>query len=375
MRHSNSEAILHKIRQKLVTQIWKGVALLSVIAVPASLLRSIQTGWLPVHSFHVVAGIFVVTVYLLQPRLSFKAKTGLLLGLFISIGCIGLLSLGLLGAGVWWLVVSNLLFYALFSRRSGIISVVGTMAFTCICGLLYVGGIIKLPIDANLYIVSFTSWISLLVAITLMPFVVFQALSIYRDSTVQLINKIEAQRAEILHVAMHDQLTDLATLNLTEDRFEVASSLAVRAQKKVALLFIDLDGFKNVNDIHGHEAGDAVLVEVARRLKSLCRSEDTASRAGGDEFILLLSNLEASDVACDTARRVIASLQEPILFNEETLQTGASVGISIFPDHAKSLISLKRKADSAMYQIKQCGKNNYQLYTPPESGSPEDTLI
>jgi diguanylate cyclase (GGDEF)-like protein len=143
------------------------------------------------------------------------------------------------------------------------------------------------------------------------------------------------------------------------DRLEAAFARARRNHTKVALLFIDLDGFKGVNDSQGHACGDQVLVAVAQRLKSTIRVEDTAARIGGDEFLVVLGDLHDASVAATAAEKLIAALSLPIVLGEITLQVGASIGISIFPDHATDTDALRTLADHAMYRVKKLGKNGF----------------
>ena len=169
---------------------------------------------------------------------------------------------------------------------------------------------------------------------------------------------------QILHMASHDALTDLPSLKLAQDRLNMAISLARRNKYFAAVLFIDLDGFKSINDTYGHDAGDAVLIEVAKRLKSCIRDTDTAARIGGDEFLILLTELKASEDASEIAKKVIESISLAVSFKNRNLVVGASIGISLFPDHGDNVETLIKEADNAMYRIKKSGKNNYTFAKP-----------
>jgi diguanylate cyclase (GGDEF)-like protein len=136
---------------------------------------------------------------------------------------------------------------------------------------------------------------------------------------------------------------------------------ARRAGKKVALLFLDLDGFKTVNDTLGHEAGDYVLKQVAERLMKVTRAEDTVARVGGDEFIVILGALLDGQVAAQCAGRAIGAVCRPMDFAGTSVSVGVSIGIGLFPDHANDAQTLRRVADAAMYTVKRGGKNNFAL--------------
>ncbi len=173
----------------------------------------------------------------------------------------------------------------------------------------------------------------------------------------------QTQRDEILHLSNHDVLTNLPNLRLARDRLKMACSHATRNKGRVALLFIDLDGFKQVNDEFGHEAGDHILRVVAQRLSGSIRQVDTAARLGGDEFILLLNEVADGDAATLVAGKIVAVIAEPIYYNDHLLKIGSSIGIALFPDHATDPEELFKKADEAMYTVKRSGKNNFSMYT------------
>jgi diguanylate cyclase (GGDEF)-like protein len=132
----------------------------------------------------------------------------------------------------------------------------------------------------------------------------------------------------------------------------------------VALLFIDLDGFKPVNDSFGHDAGDLLLKAVARRLLTCVRGTDTVCRHGGDEFIILLADADNVEGAATCANKVKAALAAPFSMESQEVQVTASIGIASFPEHATDAATLLRCADAAMYQAKAAGRNTYQLFSP-----------
>ena len=179
----------------------------------------------------------------------------------------------------------------------------------------------------------------------------------HRESLQRLTSEIKRQSKEIARLANHDSLTGLPSLRLARDRLEMACNQAGRTGNRAALLFIDLDGFKAVNDLHGHDAGDHVLKVVADRLREHIRSSDTASRQGGDEFLVLINSISEVNDALQVGEKVVASLSAPIPYGNVMLNVGASVGIALYPDHAKSAEELLMAADKAMYSVKRSGKN------------------
>ncbi len=163
----------------------------------------------------------------------------------------------------------------------------------------------------------------------------------------------------ILHMATHDPLTNLPTLRLARDRLEMAAAIAKRQKRPMAALFIDIDGFKAINDTWGHDAGDRVLREIASRLVSCVRESDTAARIGGDEFLVVLSNLASRDDAALVAKKMLDAFSRPIGIAEGDVAVGLSVGIAVYPEDGTGPDDLIKAADGAMYRVKRAGKNNY----------------
>ncbi|HXU94610.1 MAG TPA: diguanylate cyclase [Gallionella sp.] len=174
----------------------------------------------------------------------------------------------------------------------------------------------------------------------------------------------ERKQAEqkIAHLAHYDYLTDLPNRALFLKCLEHSMLLAKRNHYKAAVLFLDLDGFKQVNDTLGHEAGDLLLQAVSKRLKSTIRESDTVARVGGDEFTFVLNDVESTEGAALVARKIIAALAEPLDLNGRYCHVGGSIGIAMFPDDAGDLDKLIRQADEAMYLAKQSGKNTHKFY-------------
>ena len=176
-----------------------------------------------------------------------------------------------------------------------------------------------------------------------------------------ILDMTERRQAEekIKHLATHDALTDLPSLSLAKDRLGMAISLARRNRTAVAVMFIDLDGFKIVNDSFGHEAGDYVLKQVAQRMLSCVRESDTVSRVGGDEFLLIATGIHAPENASQIAEKVVHLLSQPIIFDKEQAVVGTSIGIALYPDDSEDMVQLIKQADEAMYRIKKAGKNGF----------------
>jgi diguanylate cyclase (GGDEF)-like protein len=165
------------------------------------------------------------------------------------------------------------------------------------------------------------------------------------------------------YMATHDDLTGLANRVLLKDRINSAIDLHERQSLQIAVLFLDLDGFKNVNDNHGHDVGDELLLLVAKRLQSCVRKSDTVVRFGGDEFVLLLTGLHHANEASYVAEKVLKLLQTPFELSSTKVIIGCSIGIAMYPTDGTNDSDLLKEADTLMYQVKAAGKNHYLLST------------
>ncbi|WP_456832274.1 EAL domain-containing protein [Deinococcus sp. UYEF24] len=176
--------------------------------------------------------------------------------------------------------------------------------------------------------------------------------------------ELELSQARLAYQAQHDALTGLPNRMLFDDRLGRAVATAVRHGRKLAVMYIDLDGFKLVNDTLGHAAGDRVLQVTAQRLQQLVRHSDTLARLGGDEFTMLLNDLTDNASVEHVAQHVREVVSQNILIGEQVANVTASIGIALYPDDALDAEALKRQADAAMYRIKQGGKNGMCFFAP-----------
>jgi diguanylate cyclase (GGDEF)-like protein/PAS domain S-box-containing protein len=174
------------------------------------------------------------------------------------------------------------------------------------------------------------------------------------------ITELKRLQKELKEMAHFDELTGLPNRALFLDRLEQVAIHARRVLGRFALLFLDLDGFKEVNDRHGHQIGDEVLREVARRLVSCVRNSDTVARLGGDEFIIVLNDLTHWEEPGIVAKKLLESFSRPFNSGEIVCRVGVSIGISIYPDDAAEVGDLISCADAAMYEAKEGGKNSYR---------------
>ena len=165
------------------------------------------------------------------------------------------------------------------------------------------------------------------------------------------------------HLAHHDFLTDLPNRVLLNDRIAQAITLAERNRVQIAVMYMDLDRFKTVNDSLGHSVGDRLLQEVARRLRGAMRSSDTVSRQGGDEFVILMPDVADPAAVAHGAQKILDAVSKPYTIDGHELVTTPSLGISVYPTDGRDVETLLKNADAAMYHAKESGRNNYQFFT------------
>ena len=176
-----------------------------------------------------------------------------------------------------------------------------------------------------------------------------------------LYRKVAEQGRVQRQMALHDHLTGLPNRRLLEDRIETALHHAARNQRMMAVFYMDLDGFKAINDTHGHECGDHLLRIVAQRLLASCRQQDTLARIGGDEFIMLLTDIGDMGDVMRPALKILEALAAPVDIERRCLQVTASIGIATYPVDGSDVDSLVNRADQALYEAKRAGRNRFHL--------------
>jgi diguanylate cyclase (GGDEF)-like protein len=213
------------------------------------------------------------------------------------------------------------------------------------------------------------NWLAVLVGLATLSLLTITLLLSVVDSrlaarTASLVRSLSHANRQLHHLALHDSLTRLPNRSLLEDRIGQAITAGQRSGKRFALMFLDLDRFKTINDSLGHHYGDKLLQSVAERLTQSVRAGDTVARLGGDEFVVLLGEVATPTVAASIAQKLVDTLALPIAVEGQAQNVSVSVGVSMFPDDGASLRELMSNADSAMYHAKKMGRGNYQFFAP-----------
>ncbi|WAW09408.1 diguanylate cyclase [Oxalobacter vibrioformis] len=192
--------------------------------------------------------------------------------------------------------------------------------------------------------------------------ILFSSSMIYQVKNAGLVKENKRHQDMLEHLAMHDVLTGVYRRGMTETIIENGIRTASETRSYFAVMFVDLDFFKDINDNYGHAAGDEILKETARRLQGAIRKSDNVIRYGGDEFIVILGNIESPDIAGHIASHILQSVRQPIMVNGEAMSLTASIGIAIYPDDGNAPEPLLLHADTALYYVKENGRAHYAFY-------------
>ncbi|MBA5635489.1 GGDEF domain-containing protein [Duganella sp. LX20W] len=351
-----------QIRDKFVDRMWLCVCSYCVVVIPIVIWRELTLGGGMARVAPVTAlSVLAIAVTPVRNRLPQVVRLGMPPALLALGGLAGLYSYGLQGSGMIAVIFGSVCAITVAPLRVGVAALSLIWLAVIVIALCYMRGVLQAPFGVE-FASSAVNWVGTTTTTVLLTVYLSAAIADYQRSTGLLLHKVERQRDQIAALANHDALTGLPSLRLARDRLEMACSHALRTHTRVAVLFIDLDGFKCANDSHGHLAGDLALRTVAQRLMDAVRTTDTAARIGGDEFLVILNGVEAEAVAIRTAQKIIAAIAEPILYQDRRLRIGASVGISFFPDHGQTSDMLLDHADQAMYRVKRTGKNDYAVF-------------
>ena len=254
-----------------------------------------------------------------------------------------------------WMAGVSVAFAVGFVLNSALISVVIALDQGLPVGeMLRRAIVINLGMDGLLLALAPVFVVIALQAFLLLPFLLLTVWAIFRSASIALANR---------HEATHDQLTDLPNRRLFEDHARLLLEGAAAADKRAAIIEIDLDGFKGINDRLGHHVGDRVLAEAGERLQTACRSVDHVARLGGDEFAVLLGSVVDRAEAEKVARRFLTALEQPMDIDGVPLAVGASMGVAMFPAHGRDLTTLLYQADMAMYEAKS-SQAGVRVYAP-----------
>lgn len=351
------ETIQHEFVNRLVLVF----AIASIPALLLSFLRTFYFGWIPAIGVHIVVVVMCVTLAFFRNKVSDTIKINIVVLVLNVIGVIGMLNFGFIGASTIFFVVSNTIIAICGGRKPAYLYLLLTLIIL-ICISTYHTNYQNELIDLRLYIHSFAAWALFTVTYLFLIGVSAVSMSTMHESIQKLLSELEQQNKEISALAETDVLTGLWNLRVVHDRLIYILEKRKRSSHAVYVLFLDLDGFKYVNDTYGHQVGDVALTVIASRLKSLLRSEDTLARVGGDEFLIIVEMDEPPMSIEVIASRIIDSVSQPFTYQGALIKLGVCIGIKKLVAHChfdgtpSELISA---ADAAMYHVKHNGKNGF----------------
>lgn len=356
------------LRVRALSKLTDYLVVSAVFLFAAFLYRLTDTDWQDTYILQFIVFFLLMVTITIRDKLSYKTTIYCYLSLGFILAISEFISLGLSGMGeVASLFCIMLSLFYLDKKSTAVVSLIITVIFgVTFYEYLYAGR--TLSENDIAYVSWHSAWIGRFTAHATFFLVLGVSILFLQDQIIRLLleletqkQTIESQKEQIEHLANHDALTGLPSLRVADDRLEAALDLATQQNHKSALLFLDLDGFKAINDTHGHEAGDEVLKQIAERISSVIRSEDIACRVGGDEFLVIVEKVKSLSDLESLCQRLILVISMPLPYKDIELAVGVSIGAASYPCSASSSRGLRLKADELMYQVKKSGKNNYRI--------------
>ncbi len=349
-----------RLRAGYLDQVWRTAAAFAAIVLVSVPLRDLALHrWQWATTMTVCIAAVMVAIFPFNRRLRTEIRAAAPV-LILMVGAVTTtLASGIQDVGPMLLLMANIAVAMLFERRIAIVSFAVTAVVLFCAGVGFVSHRLPLYFSTD-YPVSWAGWLIAVLTTLGLGVPVLGGVISYRHALEALSRRIAVQRDEIAAqrdrievLATHDTLTGLPNRQLAEDRLLMATRMAARAGESLAVLYIDLDGFKGVNDRLGHEAGDEVLRSVADRLNRSIRAADTAARLGGDEFLVILGRSIESRAARDVARNLAEQIRQPIPWARQMIRLTASIGVAMFPRDGETPDDLLSFADTEMYAAKR----------------------
>lgn len=345
----------------------------AMCALPVSLYRTTQINWLDIPTLlHFSIYPLALILFIVRYRISHKVAIYYLLYTSLVLSSTDFLNFGFMGigelAGAFAIMLS--LFY--LDKRTTLLVAGAVTVFYLISMSRFVFQQASLPLEGSALLQSPLSWIGIYYSAGVFFFFIgvctkctHKKMISYSTALRQQSLKIEAQTREIEYLANHDALTGLPSYRVAGDKLQQAMDNAKQHELQCALLFMDLDGFKAINDTYGHEAGDVLLKTIAGRIQEVISPNDTACRLGGDEFLIVVGEIKQLNTLHSLCQALLAEIPKPYSHRNAQLSVGVSIGAAVYPDCADNSNDLRAMSDKLMYQVKKHGKNNYQIASKP----------
>ncbi|MEH6446529.1 MAG: GGDEF domain-containing protein [Oceanospirillaceae bacterium] len=351
----NHEQAKHKqVNRAIVLIFWLNIAGCSVFLYQFGMVYSSVR---PVIQYLITAVFFIVFISRYQLSLQIKLIFLILYGLITTTA--GLLYVGTMTISLSLFTIIVVVGALYYEKKQLYALLLAIASILSVIGYAYTQGYIEPKIKPDLLITTPVYWVSFIVLMLLCFLMICNAIISYRDRIDELYATIELQNQQLLKLLATDPLTDLASSRLVDDRLQMTIKHCNRYKTTAAVLFIDIDNFKQVNDSFGHTIGDDCLKELAKRLTASVRETDTVARLGGDEFLVILEQLDIESELEGMLQEMLNRIRHPIITGAGAIKVTCSIGAAIIPQDGNSITQLKSRADEAMYQAKRYGKNQF----------------
>ncbi|MBP5998288.1 MAG: EAL domain-containing protein [Azonexus sp.] len=357
---------IRAIREEVVMKTLSVTLLAGGVLLVGNMARNLHLGN-SLSIIHPLLYLSLFSVFLLRRRIGAARIAWFTVILLYLAATVGLFIYGLAGNSAAVYMAFCFVSTTFFGVRGGVVAAVLSIGSFALVGILHVGGLIALSFDLPTYMQNPYSWLAAVLTIGSMSWLVLSQVGRLNERHMKLL-------CEQHHQARHDALTGLHNRVALESILEQSIADALREDLALAVILLDLDRFKNINDSLGHNAGDRLLVEVAARLQHCVRGSDTVARLSGDEFVILLPRLVSPDVTT-IAGKLVEALSAPYRIGERELRTAPSVGISLCPRDAQDVETLIKYADTAMYAAKEKGGGRFQYFSPEMNQAATERLL
>jgi diguanylate cyclase (GGDEF)-like protein len=354
---ANSLNEIYNIKQSIALKLALTLLLISILILPISILTWINNGFHLNYLLHIITVGGAAILLIKNNKYSYDAEFNVSIGVLTLVAAIGAYNFGLNSGVVALLIVGGALTFICLSIKMaviyGVLSLVGLVilvmlqSHTSAVPMASQNDFVSLP--------ALYTFLCVAVSCGVLCLLIFE----HRKKLQNALAAIDKQNEEVKYLANHDYLTGLSSPRLAQEQLELTLNMARRHEFKAAILSIDIDEFRVINDALGHDAGDHTLKEVAKRLKDIIRDTDIACRQGGDEFLVIL-HYPISKEACDiTCKRLLSAFDARFAYEDHELKINLSIGVAIYPDNGTTQLDLRSKANKAMHESKVFQKHHY----------------
>lgn len=348
----NKQKTLEHLHRILATRLINTFAVICIISLPISLYRWYDIGYQPVFIHHIILSLATFSVCACQNRFRAKSVIIFVVALLASMTISGGMTFGLQSGTVTFAIFTTFIIFFVWGVKLAIAYLVSWCLFLTTLAYLVTHELFSLGVVPSEYSLLPSAWAIVIIGTLITAvFILVMGTTFFKEFD-RLLEQLSQQKSALSQLANKDPLTGLMNLRAGKEHFLKMTARADREHYRVAMLFIDLDKFKQVNDTHGHDVGDRTLIELSQNMVHQLREYDVALRVGGDEFIVLLSDIKDDDQAIEISERMLNGMQKASVV-PPFIHPEVSIGIAFYPDDGKTFNQLKYYADNAMYVAKK----------------------